>query len=201
MADPRIKTATGPTILLSSGHYFDLLDPAGSRFNLGDIARGLGNACRFAGQCSRFYSVAEHSWHASHLVPDEFAFAALMHDAAKALIGDVTRPLKSLLPEYKAIERRIENVIADRFVLGTDCDHPLVKHADLQMLAAEQAELMPAHDDSWPVLAGIEVPTIDWQDWEPHHSAQRWLARAEALLGIFPAHDLERATSARPLRS
>ena len=41
--DERIKTATGPTILLHSGHYFDLLDPAGSRFQLSDIAFGLGN--------------------------------------------------------------------------------------------------------------------------------------------------------------
>lgn len=191
MSDPRIKTATGPTILLASGHYFDLLDPAGSRFTIADLARGLGNTCRFAGQCSAFYSVAEHSWHASFLVPANLAFAALMHDAQEALVGDVTRPLKSLLPEYKVIENRISGVIADRFALADLCDHRLVKLADVQMLAAEQAELMPAHDDQWAVLAGIEVPAIPWKFWSPNDAAKSWLARAEQLLGRFPAHDLE----------
>lgn len=191
MSDPRIKTATGPTILLASGHYFDLLDPAGSRFTLADLARGLGNTCRFAGQCSAFYSVAEHSWHASFLVPANLAFAALMHDAQEALVGDVTRPLKSLLPDYKVIENRIAGVIADRFALADLCDDRLVKHADVQMLAAEQAELMPAHDDQWAVLSGIEVPTIPWKLWSPNDAAKHWLSRAEQLIGRFPAHALE----------
>lgn len=191
VSDPRVKTAVGPTILLSSGHYFDLLDPAGSRFTLADIGRGLGNTCRFAGQCSAFYSVAEHSWHASFLVPAHLAFAALMHDAQEAFVHDVTRPLKSLLPAYKEIEHRIAGVIAERFALADLCDHRLVKHADMQMLAAEQAELMPAHDDEWPILAGIQVPPIEFKRWEPFEASRQWLLRAERLLGRFPAHELE----------
>lgn len=191
MSDARIKTATGPTILLGSGHYFDFLDPAGSRFTLLDIARGLGNACRFAGQCDRFYSVAEHSWHASYLVPQPLAFAALMHDATEAFIGDMTRPLKSLMPAYKQIEQDIANIIADRFLLGEQCEHPLVKPADLQLLAAEQLEMMPPHDDAWSCLEGIPVPTIEWKHWSPVDAAKNWLLRAEMLIGRFPGHDVE----------
>lgn len=193
MSDPRIKTATGPTILLASGHYFDLLDPTNSRFTLGDIARGLGNTCRFAGQCNRFYSVAEHSWHASYLIGDPaLKFAALMHDAQEAFIGDVTRPLKSLLPAYKEIERRIEAVLADRYGFAWGADDPAIKEVDLRLLAAEQRELMPAHDDTWACLAGVDVPEVNWRFWSPVEAAQHWLHRAETLLGIFPAHDLER---------
>lgn len=191
MDDPRIKTATGPTILLASGHYFDLLDPARSRFTLGDIARGLGNTCRFAGQCNTFYSVAEHSWHASFLVPADLAFAALMHDAQEAFIGDVTRPLKSLLLEYKAIERTIEEVIAARFGLADLCRHHLVKHADVQMLAAEQRHFMPPHDDEWAVLTGIDVPEVNFACWSPDEAARQWLARAEYAAGCVPFRDLE----------
>ena len=187
-----IKSAVGPTIMLSSGNYFDLLDPAGSRFQLRDIAQGLGNACRFAGQCSSFYSVAEHSWHASFLVPQSLAFAALMHDAAEAFIGDVTRPLKSLLPAYKDIEREIERVIAERFALADLCSHPIVKTVDLRLLAAEQAAMMPAHDDTWSGMAGIDVPEIDFKLWSPPEAARRWLLRAEALIGSFSASELER---------
>lgn len=195
--DPRIKTATGPTILLASGHYFDLLDPANSRFTLGDIAHGLAHTCRFAGQCRRFYSVAEHSWHASFLVPDELRLAALMHDAAEAFIGDVTRPLKSLLPEYRAIEKRIEAVIAERFDLGDLCDHPDVKRADLAMLAAEQAALMPEHADSWACLNGIE-PAKTQRDlrwpWNAMEARRAWIDRLSDLVGIYLLEDTERAS-------
>ena len=114
-----------------------------------------------------------------------------MHDAAEAFIGDVTRPLKSLLPEYKAIERRIEEVIADRFALSDLCDHGLIKQADLRMLAAEQADMMPAHNDSWACLAGVEVPEIRWRNWLPLDAAAQWLGRAEKLLGFGLVTELE----------
>lgn len=193
MNDPRIKTATGPTILLASGNYFDLLDPANSRFTVADIAGGLGKTCRFAGQCARFYSVAEHTWHASFLVPGNLQFAALMHDASEAFLGEVTRPLKSLLPEYKAIEKRVEGVIDERFALGGLCEHPLIKQADLQMLAAEQAAMMPRHDDSWPILDGVEPPSIPFAYWDAAEATRQWLKRAGYLLGMSAIDDVESA--------
>jgi hypothetical protein len=192
VGDPRVKTAVGPTILLRSGHYFDLLDPASSRFVVGDIAHALGKTCRFAGQCTRFYSVAEHSWHASFLVSDEYKLAALMHDAAEAFIGDVTRPLKRLLPEYRAIEKRIETVIDDRFMLAGECSGEEVKAADVQLLAAEQAQLMPAHADTWAVLAGVRPAPIVIRFWSPEEAALAWLMRFATLTGLGSVDDLER---------
>ena len=192
MSDPRIRTATGPTILLASGHYFDLLDPAHSRFTLGDIAQGLANTCRFAGQCSRFYSVAEHSFHASFIVPDDLALAALMHDAAEAFIGDVTSPLKSLLPDYKRIERAIEAVIAERFGLGDACDHPAIKQADLRMLASEQAQLMPARAGSWAILHEIEPAHFDLSGRVPVPWREAWLGRFAMLTRLPDVAALER---------
>ena len=89
--------------MLQSGAWFDFLDPESSDFAIEDIAAGLSNICRYAGQCSGFYSVAEHSLLVSEVAFDH-AYAALMHDAAEAFIGDVTRPLKQLLPDFKRIE-------------------------------------------------------------------------------------------------
>ena len=192
MTDPRVKTAKGPPILLHSGNYFDLLDPASSRFELSDIAHGLAMTCRFAGQCSRFYSVAEHSWHASFLVSEEYKLAALMHDAAEAFIGDVTRPLKQLLPEYRAIEKRIEAVIDDRYMLAGECDGAEVKAADLALLAAEQAQLMPAHDDTWAALAGVRPAPINIRLWSPAEAEVAWLTRFATLMGVSTATDIER---------
>lgn len=102
-----IRVIKGPTILLLSGEYFDLAEPEACAFQVSDIAHALGNICRFTGHTQRFYSVAEHSVICSHMVPPEDAMAALMHDAAEAFIGDVSSPLKSLLPDYKAVEQRV----------------------------------------------------------------------------------------------
>lgn len=160
---PTVRRIVGPTILLQSGNYFDMLDPESSEFTIYDIAHGLSNACRFAGQCAYFYSVAQHSVAVSQVVPPEYAYAALMHDAAEAFIGDVTKPLKDLLPEYRAIEARVEAAIFARFNVPTPLD-PIVKHADVQMLATEQRHLMKNLDD-WDYTRGhapldIEIPSM-----------------------------------------
>src|SRR5262245_8676820 len=109
-----VNVAKGPTIMLASGRLFDFLDPHGSNFDINDIAHGLAHICRYAGQCRRFYSVAEHSVLVSDTV-EQFAYEALLHDAAEAFIGDLTRPFKQLLPEYRRIEPSVEDAIIERF--------------------------------------------------------------------------------------
>lgn len=147
--------ACRPDILTFSGRYFDLFNPAGNEVRLEDIAQGLANTCRFAGQCCAFYSVAQHSVMASYLVPPEDKFAALMHDAAEAYLGDVTRPLKQMLPDYLAIEARVEAYVFEQLGLSLPLP-PSVKRADLVMLATEQRDLMPDHDDEWALIAEVE---------------------------------------------
>lgn len=104
-------------LLTYSGREFDLIDPQPDMIDLIDIAHGLANECRFSGQCRFYYSVAQHSVLVSQNVPPEFAFEALMHDASEAYLKDIPRPLKQLLPDYRAIEQRVEAVIRYRFGL------------------------------------------------------------------------------------
>ena len=125
----------GDYMWTASGGKFWPLDPRPEDVLIEDIARGLAHSCRYAGQCKRYYSVAEHSVLVSIAVerralndyPDdperarEWALAGLLHDASEAYISDVIRPLKYQceLRGYRAAERRIERAIAARFTLDT----------------------------------------------------------------------------------
>lgn len=169
-------------ILTGSGQHFDYIEARTRTINLIDIARSLSNECRFAGH-GGFYSVAQHSVHCSEIVPPALAFEALLHDAAEAYCGDVTSPLKQLLPEYQKIERRVDIAIRLRFGLPPDCS-PVVKFADLVMLATERRDLLPPDPLPWPILEGIQ-PRIDLfiTRWSPQQAFDRFWARvAECLI-------------------
>ena len=103
-------------ILTNSGKHFDFADPQPDQIDILDIAQGLANECRYAGQCRVFYSVAQHSFLASQIVNPRLALEALLHDAAEAYCKDIPRPLKYMLPEYQAIEARVESAIRERFM-------------------------------------------------------------------------------------
>ena len=135
-----------------SGRTINLLDPQPESIHILDIAAGLANECRFAGQCPRFYSVAQHSVLASQIVRHGLAMQALLHDAAEAYLKDIPSPLKALLPEYRAIEDRLSRVIRRRYGLPEDLAEE-VEAADLQLLATEARDLI--HGPTWPELAGV----------------------------------------------
>lgn len=137
-----------------SGRQLDLVDPQPDMIDLIDIASGLANECRYAGQCRFFYSVAQHSVLASQIVAPEHAFEALLHDATEAYIKDIPRPVKLLLPDYRALEHKLDAVIRTRFGLPTQKSQA-VADADLILLATERRDLMSRCSVEWASIQGI----------------------------------------------
>lgn len=139
---PGTEDRVGHYMYVSTGRLFFPCDPRPEEVDIQDIAVGCSRAFRFNGHTIKPMSVAEHCWHASHLVPPELALEALLHDAAEAYIGDVIRPMKAL-PVYGAlylkIEKGIETAVAERFKLVYPWP-AAVRRADEMLLHAEIAQ-------------------------------------------------------------
>ena len=140
-----------------SGKHFNYLDIQQDAITIEDIANALSNICRFAGHLPYFYSVGQHSVLTSIIVPQEFALEALLHDAAEAYLTDIPAPLKSLLPDYRAVEDEVDDAIRQKFNLPRE-QHPAVKYADLVMLASERRDFEIDDGTVWPMLDGV-IPT------------------------------------------
>jgi len=139
-----------------TGKHFDFINPQADTVCIEDIAGALSNICRFTGHVPEFYSDAQHCVRLSYLVPAEFALECLLHDATEAYCSDINSPLKALLPDYQAIEERVDAVIRAKFGLPPAMS-PEVKHADLVMLGTERRDLGLNDGIRWPCLDGIEL--------------------------------------------
>lgn len=161
---------------MSNGHYFDLTNPDDAIYGAEEIAHALSMLCRFSGHCKDFYSVAQHSVYVSLLVAPPFALDGLFHDASEAFMGDMTTPLKTMMPRYRTMEKDIQASIARRFGMRP-VEPSSVKGADLAVLAAERATLLPADNSIWPILDGVEPARIDIQPMTPAEAKTFFLNR------------------------
>ena len=161
-------------------------DPDPEQLDIGDIARALANQCRFGGHCRVFYSVAQHSVIVSELVEErggdvEDVFAALMHDASEAYLGDMPHPLKHRSPlgaAFKDAEDHLEAALRQHFAIKPDV--PEIKRADRALLATERRAFS---DEAWhwPELEGVEPLDLELTAMSPDEAQRAFLARHETL--------------------
>lgn len=186
-----------------SGQYVDLINPDPATIKLVDIAMGLAHTARFAGQTTRFYSVAEHAVRVSRLVPRALALPALHHDSHEAYIGDIIAPLKAALRQLGAddainkIANRLDAAIAVALV---EPMHPTfgeyygrqfiemvhtatVKAADDEVMYREAAALKWSHGVGEHWLN--DAPYESWPDigWSPGRALRKFIERHEELTG------------------
>lgn len=104
--------------------YFPLMTE--EEFKLSDVPHCLSMICRYNGFIKKFYSVAQHSVMVCELAEYEYgrgsdiARCALLHDASEAYLGDISRPLKAHLPDYRRLEAHVGGVINRALNLPTD---------------------------------------------------------------------------------
>lgn len=143
MAVTQRETAPRAWQRMLSGRRLDLLDPSPLDIEIEDIAHGLARVARWNGQTNgdHAFSVAQHCLLVERIVSElreraskQLRLAALLHDAAEYVIGDLISPFKAAVGlDYKAFEKRLARAIHIRFGLPPEVseeDAALIKRAD-----------------------------------------------------------------------
>jgi len=154
---PRVKDSKGTARAwqrMLSGRRLDLLDPSPLDIEIEDIAHGLARVARWNGQTEgeHAFSVAQHCVLVERFVHElkpkaarALRLAALLHDAAEYVIGDLISPFKTAVGlDYKAFENRLARAIHIRFGLPPECtaeETALIKRADRMSAYFEATQL------------------------------------------------------------
>lgn len=176
-----------------SGRRLDLLDPSPADIAIEDIAHGLARVARWNGQTrgAHAFSVAQHVLLVEEIAgglfpnwPQGWRLAALLHDAAEYVIGDLISPFKTAIGlDYKAFEQRLLEAIHMRFGLPAQLPDDVaadIKRADRVAAYYEATRLAGFAEDEALIYFGAP-DTLD-----PALTAQL------STLAPLPAADAQR---------
>jgi uncharacterized protein len=167
-------------ITLANGKTMCLDKPSWEVMDIDTIAHSLSNICRFIGHTNKFYSVAQHSVLVSNLVPSNFAFEGLMHDAAEAFCGDMSSPIKNKMPGFRQLEQSIRSEICTRYKLPLT-DSIEVQRADKIAVVTEASQLTKSkHYMGW--FDGITPVDLCIIPLTPEEAKKQFLDRFEELV-------------------
>lgn len=124
-----------------SKKHFSVMEPVADDIDINDIGHALSMLTRAHGHFSSFYSVAQHSLGCAYeAIEREYSkrvvLACLLHDGSEAYICDIPRPIKQLMPEYQKVEKKLQDMIYEKF-LGS----PLTKEEQKQVKTIDDAIL------------------------------------------------------------
>lgn len=175
-------------IRLYSKREVNPLDIRSEQIDIQDIAHGLALCNRFAGQTSRPISVAQHSVYAARMIADalgpiQLIRQALLHDAAEAFLGDVTKWLKetSAMEYFRHVENRLQRVIYQKFSVPDEM-HPMVEEVDRILVRFEGShkygfgpEFIIRHPAYGPLTKEEKERVGKWSPWSWRESERLFL--------------------------
>ena len=180
-----------------SGRRLDLLDPSALDIEIEDIAHGLARVARWNGQTEGdwAFSVAQHSVLVEDIVtrlkplaPTSWRLAALLHDAAEYVIGDLISPFKAAVGlDYHDFEDRL--MAAGHLRFGVPSKLPesaakLIKRADGIAAYHEATQLAGFSQRDGTRYFGRpsrRVGAVDLAPWPTKTAKARFLKRFTAL--------------------
>jgi hypothetical protein len=157
-----------------SGSHFR---PAAPVLNISDACHALSQVNRYNGHGHFPFSVATHSVLVSLLMEEVVGgdpFEGLWHDGAEYVLSDIASPFKTLLPDWKALDKKIDGAVRAQLGLAEKKSQEC-NTADLLALFIEAAQLMPSKGEGWEdplnlrpqALAlrrqGWKISEIDWR--------------------------------------
>lgn len=101
--------------------HFTPLEPKLTEIKMEDIAHAQSLMTRANGHFPEFYSVAQHSIACGKEAiargySPRLVMACLVHDGSEAYLSDITRPVKTKLPAYRDIEKKLQDAVYERFL-------------------------------------------------------------------------------------
>lgn len=180
-----IRTANASKFFLDAPKASDWLE-------VEDIAYHLAGVYRFTGG-SRI-SVAQHSVVAARMAhqfyPSQKQLPAkmLIHDVTESRYGDVSGPLKRLLPDYQALEHHAARTVEDAYNL-LYLDDCLVKEVDFRTFLTERLVVTPMltkEDDFNTELEPFPLEHEEFEEnylpWSSDVAEAEWLSSFRHLL-------------------
>jgi len=179
-----IETFTGRRVRLTAPSIADI--------NIIDVAHALSMQCRYTGHTRFFYPVGHHciliyDWLRSRGHPPSTCLRGLLHDSGETWAADVARPLKPMVPELVAAERRM-TALTYRLVGLADDDEEeaLVHDVDHRIIGDERRATMSDSGNVWGTDR-LEPLGVDIRPSNPEEIKRGFLARyasaAHAHLG------------------
>jgi hypothetical protein len=186
------------SIYTRNGALVAPLTMKGAEFDHEVIAHSLACQCRYLGHTKKFYSIAQHSCHVHDILPPEFRFVGLMHDAPEAYLGDVVTPIKRNLIfkvhtydedgeggldfiSFDDVEQSLWERMAEHYGLPTYLPE-VVQRADWYLFNVEVRDACDTDVTAWGMKWG-PPPTPEAEKlvitefWTPERAREEWLSR------------------------
>jgi len=173
-----------------SGRFYPL-DPRPEEFEIEDIALSLSRINRYNGHNDAPISVAQHSVQCVDLVDimevgteeevHQVKRYMLMHDATEAYVGDMVRPLKSIIPQFGEIEAGVWKACVERFEIKL-IDPKTIKFYDNLACSWEKRNLCTSYEE-WPRMPVVPDWVPKMASWSAKVSERKFIEMFNELWG------------------